>query len=108
VFSSELGRRRTVPDQNVASVGCVNDLKALRLGGADDDDFVDSGMGLEGVCGADCGVSGDQQANPHVGRTGFHSSAGSASSPLRRNASAAAAASMIKTRGERRFTNTSV
>jgi hypothetical protein len=95
-------------DQDVATVSTIDDLEALRLGRTDHDDFFDPGMSLKGVCCANRSIPGDEKTDFHVGRTGFHSSAGAGSSLLRRKASAAAAANTITTSGERRFTKSSV
>lgn len=95
-------------NQVVTAVGGLHHREALGLGRANHDDLVDPGVCLERVRRADRRVAGDEQTNSHVGLTGFQSSAGSCSSLLRRMASAAAAANMITTSGEIRFTGTSV
>ena len=104
MFLRQARRLRTVADEKVATVRGRNDFKTLRPGRPDDDDLVDTGVGLKGVRRADCGVAGDEQTDSHLGWTGFQSSAGSDTSLLRRNAKTAAAASTMTTSGEKRLT----
>lgn len=98
----------TVADQKVAPVRGGNDFKALRSRRTDDNHILYARVSLKGVRGTDRSVAGYEQPDSHVGRTGFQSSAGSALSLLRRKATMAAAATTMTTRGERRFTNSSL
>jgi hypothetical protein len=65
-------------------------------------------MSLKTVCSSDGDISRYEKANPHEGWTGFQCSLGSGSSELRSNARAAAAATAMTTRGEKRFTMSSL
>jgi hypothetical protein len=87
-------------DETVTTGGAADDFEALRLGGADHDHLVDSGMGLERVGGAHRRIAGHEEPDPHEGLTGFQSRSGSGSLDDRSNATAAATATTTRTRGE--------
>jgi len=99
---------RARSDQQIASVGGVDDLEALRLRRADHHDLLDSGMSAQAVGGANRDIPGDEDTDPHLGWTGDHSSAGSGVPEFRTRATTAAAARASRMNGERRFTPASL
>ena len=91
--------------ENVTTAGIRNHLEVLASGGSDHHDVVDGRMDREGMGGANCRVTVDEDANPHEGSTGCQFESGSTfwTDPLRTIAATAAIAAMMRT-GERRFT----
>ena len=92
-------------DENVTIAGIRHHLEILASGRSDHDDVVYRRMDREGMGGANCGVTVDEDANPHEGSTGCQFESGSTfwPDPLSRTAATAATAAMMRT-GESRFT----